>query len=176
MGESGCDEIWALGLRNPWRIAIDHLTGDMFIADVGEWQREEINYLPGGSPGGKNFGWHCWEGSFDYSQVHPLIANSCKVQREYTFPVYEYDHSQGECSVIGGLVYRGQRYPRLYGRYFFGDFCSGRLWTMAREGGQWKVESAGDANLPFSTFGEDMHGELYAGIFMSGTLFKVSVR
>lgn len=173
--DDGCDEIWAKGLRNPWRMSIDPLTGDFYIADVGEWQREEVNFYPGGAPGGANFGWHCWEGTVDYTAAHPDLAENCPAETQFTFPVHEYDHSLGECSIIGGKLYRGSLYPALYGRYFFGDWCSGRLWTMARNGNQWKVDPAGQLPVAYSTFGEDVHGELYAGSYANGTLFKVVV-
>lgn len=176
LGDDGCDEIWAKGLRNPWRVSIDPLNGDFYIADVGEWHREEVNVYPGNAPGGANFGWHCWEGSVDYTTLFPQIASTCKPNTAYVFPAHEYDHSQGECSIIGGVIYRGARWPSLYGRYFFADWCSGKLWTMLRDGSQWKVEPAGDTVLPFSTFGEDINGELYAGVYMDGTLYKVTVR
>ncbi len=159
----GCDEIWAKGLRNPWRIAVDPLTGDFFIADVGEWKREEVNYYPAGAPGGANFGWHCREGSVDYTTIHPELAEDCPDETEFIYPVYEYDHSLGECSIIGGHVYRGAAYPDLYGRYFFGDFCTGRVWTMFRNGDQWAVASAGRLPLQLATFGEDVNGEIYVG-------------
>ena len=176
LGDAGCDEIWAKGLRNPWRIAIDPLNGDMYIADVGEWKREEVSYYPGGAPGGANFGWHCSEGTVDYTTLFPGIANTCKPDTVYVFPVHEYDHARGECSIIGGLLYRGEKHPALRGRYFFGDWCSGRLWTMVREGGVWQVEPAGDTVLPYSTFGEDIYGNIYAGVYMDGTVYKVDVR
>lgn len=176
LGDAGCDEIWATGLRNPWRISIDPLNGDFYIADVGEWQREEVNYYPGSAPGGANFGWHCWEGTVDYTTIHPEIADTCLPGTNYVFPVHEYNHSQGECSIIGGLIYRGQKHPALYGRYFFGDWCTGRLWTMAREGDEWKVELAGRTLVPYSTFGQDINGELYAAGYANGTLYKISVR
>lgn len=176
LNDSGCDEIWAIGFRNPWRMAIDRLTGDFYIADVGEWMREEINYYPAGAAGGANFGWHCYEGSVDYAALHPQFAGDCSENTQYVFPIHEYDHSLGECSVIGGRVYRGQQYPSLYGRYFFGDFCSGRVWTMLPEGSQWKVEPAGRNTMAYSTFGEDANGELYAGEYGTGTLFRLIVR
>lgn len=175
LNDNGCDEIWAKGLRNPWRMSIDPLTGDFYIADVGEWQREEVNFYPGGAPGGANFGWHCWEGNVNYTALHPEIAPTCQAGTQYIFPVHEYDHSQGECSIIGGKIYRGMQYPSLYGRYFFGDWCSGRLWTMVRDGNQWRVESAGRLGVAYSTFGEDIHGELYGAGYANGTLYKVVV-
>lgn len=176
IGDNGCDEIWAVGLRNPWRINFDALNGDLYIADVGEWQREEVNYLPGGTPGGANFGWHCYEGNVNYAAQHPEIASTCNANTQYVFPVHEYNHSQGECSIIGGLVYRGEAYPSLYGRYFFGDWCSGRLWTMARLGNRWQVDPAGRTVVMYSTFGTDIHGELYGGGYANGTLYKLVVR
>lgn len=175
LGDDGCDEIWAKGLRNPWRMAIDPLTGDFYITDVGEWLHEEVNVYPGGVPGGGNFGWHCWEGTTDYTTIHPELADDCQAGTQFIFPVHEYDHSQGECSIIGGRVYRGTQFPTLYGRYFFGDWCSGRIWTMVRQGGQWRVESAGRPNIPFTTFGEDVHGELYGAGYASGVLYKLVV-
>ena len=177
LGDFGCDEIWAKGVRNPWRMAFDSLTGELYIADVGEWLREEVNVYPGGAPGGGNFGWHCWEGTVDYPAHYGYddLVENCPAETQFTFPVYEYDHTQGECSIIGGRVYRGTQFPTLYGRYFFGDWCSGRLWTMAREGGQWQVESAGRPNIPFTTFGEDLHGELYGAGYNNGTLYKLVV-
>jgi glucose/arabinose dehydrogenase len=175
LDDNGCDEIWAKGLRNPWRIAIDPLNSDFYIADVGEWHNEEVNFYPGGMLGGANFGWHCWEGTLDYTTVHPSLADDCGGDTTFTFPIHEYDHSQGECSIIGGRVYRGSQYPRLYGRYFFGDWCSGRLWTMVREGGQWRVDPAGRLPINFSTFGEDVNGELYGAGYGTGILYKISV-
>jgi hypothetical protein len=112
----------------------------------------------------------------DYTTVWPQIAGNCDDGVAFTFPVHEYDHSQGECSVIGGKIYRGQRFPSFYGVYFFGDWCSGRLWSMSRIGGQWQVEPAGHHFIQYSTFGEDVHGELYGGSYQSGTLYKVIVR
>lgn len=178
LGDAGCDEIWAKGVRNPWRMAIDPLNGDFYIADVGEWLREEVNVYPGGSPGGANFGWHCWEGTINYPAIHPEfpeLADNCPAGTQFIFPVHQYDHSQGECSIIGGRVYRGTQFPTLYGRYFFGDWCSGRIWTMVQEDGQWRVESAGRPNVNFTTFGEDVHGELYGAGYASGVLYKLVV-
>lgn len=176
LNDDGCDEIWTYGLRNPWRMSIDPLNGDFYIADVGEWLREEVNYVPANSPGGQNFGWHCWEGNVDYTLIHPELASKCKEKTNFTFPVFKYDHSHGECSIIGGKVYRGQKYPDLYGRYFFGDWCTGQLWTMYQSNGRWQVDQAGVQRLLFSTFGEDIHGELYAGQYGKGILYKVEVR
>lgn len=175
LGDDGCDEIWVMGLRNPWRMSIDPLNGDFYIADVGEWLREEVNYLPGESAGGQNFGWHCWEGTVDYTLVFPEISHTCNKDTRYTFPVFEYDHANNACSVIGGRIYRGAKYPALYGRYFFGDWCTGQLWTMYNYNGEWRVDPAGSQRILFSTFGEDVHGELYTGGYGNGTLYKVVI-
>ncbi len=179
LDDNGCDEIWAKGLRNPWRVSFDRLTGDFYISDVGEWQFEEINFLPANSSGGKNFGWHCWEGTANYSTTpfqRPDVAKRCDYQTtQFTFPVHEYNHEQaGRCSVTGGYVYRGSEYPALYGRYIFADWCSREAWTMARMDGKWQVDPAGGGHN-FTTFGEDIHGELYAGTYLSGQIYKVVV-
>lgn len=180
LGDSGCDELWAKGLRNPWRVAIDSLTGNVFIADVGEWLREEVSFYPGGGPGGANFGWHCYEGTVNYTTIHNGLAAECQNAGPFTPPIYDYDHSDGGCSVIGGAVYRGQKYPTLYGRYFFGDFCTRQYRTTFRQGNQWKTQAAGIAPTSLTTFGADVNGELYAGDFqLAGApvnLYKVIVR
>lgn len=173
LGDGGCDEIWAKGLRNPWRIAFDSLNGDLYIADVGEWRSEEVNYYPANTPGGANFGWHCWEGTTDYTTVHPEIAGTCQPGAPYVFPVFEYGHQDGRCSITGGKVYRGSKYPVLTGRYIFGDWCTGDMWTLVRDKGQWRADTAGNFPINFSTFGEDVHGELYAGGYANGMLYKV---
>lgn len=176
LNDSGCDEIWATGLRNPWRMSIDPLNGDFYIADVGEWLREEVNYYPSTAPGGANFGWHCWEGDIDYTTIHPEVANTCRPETTYVFPVHQYDHANGRCSIIGGKIYRGQKYPGLYGRYIFGDWCNGELWTLYRDNEQWRTEFAGKHLVAYSTFGEDVHGELYVGGYANGHLYKVILR
>jgi glucose/arabinose dehydrogenase len=114
------DEIWALGLRNPWRYSFDRLTGDLYIADVGQNQYEEVNYQPADAPGGLNYGWPIMEG------MHCFPADRDCARAGLTQPVVEYQHAQG-CSVTGGYVYRGQEFPALTGIYLFGDFCSGRI-------------------------------------------------
>jgi glucose/arabinose dehydrogenase len=167
LGNNDCDEIWVTGLRNPWRFSFDRLTGDLYIADVGEWIAEEINYQPAGTGAGANYGWHCYEGIDDYTDVHPQLAPDCSPQTQYTFPTHFYDHSNNDCSVVGGFVYRGQQYPLMYGRYLFGDFCTGRTWTMTRdESDQWMVTPAGETGVFLSTFGEGADGELYAGTWL----------
>ena len=123
-------EIWALGLRNPWRSSFDRRTGDLYIADVGQNLYEEIDFQPAGGTGGENYGWRIQEGAHCYN------PNPCD-RTGLIQPVFEYDHSQG-CSVAGGFVYRGAIYPRMQGVSFFSDYCSGRVWGLRREGASWQ--------------------------------------
>ncbi len=148
-------EIWASGLRNPWRFSFDRATGDLYIADVGQNQYEEVNFQPADSRGGENYGWNVMEGAHCYK---PPAA--CGAQG-LTLPIAEYDHSQG-CSITGGYVYRGTRFPQLTGVYFFGDFCSGRIWgTRQAADGTWETAQLLQQPLAISSFGEDAAGELY---------------
>ena len=164
--QGGCDEIWSLGWRNPWRFSFDRLTGDMFIADVGEWKWEELNIEPAGSPGGRNYGWHCYEGTYDYTQTQPDYITQCSQVTDVVMPIYEYGNGPGElgCSIVGGFVYRGSQQPLLDGRYLFGDFCSGRVWVMTNTEKGWEIYH--EVPLPgfhVSTFGENLDGELFVG-------------
>jgi glucose/arabinose dehydrogenase len=148
-------EIWALGLRNPWRFSFDRSAGDLFVADVGQSSREEVDFEPAGSPGGRNYGWVAMEGS-----LCRLPPGGCDA---YTPPVLEYDHSRG-CSITGGYRYRGLRYPALAGLYFYADYCSNRLWAASESAGSWSSwEWNLGARYPISTFGEDEEGTLYLG-------------
>lgn len=148
-------EIWAYGLRNPWRFSFDRLTGELYIGDVGQNQWEEIDYLPAGSPGGANFGWNYFEGLHPYdNQVPPAGLNTVQ-------PVAEYSHAQG-CSVTGGVVYRGSSLPEWQGIYLYGDYCSGNIWGLLRDPqGSWMnallFENAGR----ITSFGQDEQGEVY---------------
>src|SRR5207245_2130935 len=125
-------EVWDYGLRNPWRISFDRKTHDLYIADVGQDKIEEINVEPAGGKGGINYGWRCFEGSANYNLA------GCKSRDHYVFPVLEYDHSGGRCSITGGYVYRGQKYPALAGKYFYGDFCSGDVYWAEKKNGVWQ--------------------------------------
>ncbi|HEX2395540.1 MAG TPA: PQQ-dependent sugar dehydrogenase, partial [Bacteroidales bacterium] len=116
-------EIWAYGLRNPWRFSFDRLNGDLWISDVGQNQFEEINYQPAESSGGENYGWRCYEGENDFN------LDSCDTNTAFVFPVHTYNHGI-ECSVTGGYVYRGKENSSYYGRYFFADFCSDKIWML----------------------------------------------
>lgn len=160
-------EIWAYGLRNPWRFAFDRLTGDLYIGDVGQGQWEEVNFQPVGAAGGVNYGWSAMEGAHCYPS-----GSSCNPTL-YTLPVAEYGHSEG-CSVTGGYVYRGSAQAALYGAYFFGDFCNGQLWALQRgSGGAWQLTKLTRANTTLSSFGEDESGEVYAAGYDSGVIYRL---
>lgn len=147
----GRGEIWAYGLRNPWRFSFDRGTGDLFIGDVGQNVWEEIDFQPADSAGGENYGWDVYEGNHDYE---PGVAVGA------VFPVAEYDHEDG-CSVTGGYVYRGSQVPSLEGYYIFGDYCSGKLWSLRQQDGQWAMSEMAPTSHAISSFGEDEAGELY---------------
>jgi glucose/arabinose dehydrogenase len=145
-------EIWALGLRNPWRYSFDRATGDLYIADVGQNQWEEVNFQAANNPGGQNYGWRVYEGTHPFNGG-PLAGA--------VMPVAEYSHSGGNCSVTGGYVYRGAALPGLQGYYFYGDLCSGVIWTLRNTGGNWVASQFRDTNYSITSFGEDQQGELY---------------
>lgn len=147
------DEIWASGLRNPWRISFDSVTGDLFIADVGQNQWEEINVQPGNSTGGENYGWNITEGA------HCAGGGSCNLN-DFTLPVMEYGHSEG-CSITGGEVYRGAAYPGLHGVYLFSDYCTGTIWGMVHDGNNWTRSTLLETNKFVPTFGLGEDGSIY---------------
>jgi glucose/arabinose dehydrogenase len=161
-------EIWALGLRNPWRFSFDRLTGDLFIADVGQNIWEEIDVQPASSPGGENYGWRIWEGAECYD-----LASGCPIPARYAPPVFSYDHNQG-CSVTGGSVYRGELHPEMQGIYFFGDFCSGMVWGLRRGALQWENALLVDTTYLISTFGEDEKGNIYLADYRTGSLYLLA--
>jgi glucose/arabinose dehydrogenase len=148
-------EIWAFGLRNPWRFSFDRSSGDLWIADVGQGEWEEVNFQPGTSIGGENYGWRRMEGSHCYRP-----ETGCNTGN-LVLPVIEYDHSGQACSVTGGYVYRGANSPRLGGMYIYGDYCNGRIWGATRNGSATVIRQLLDTNFFVSTFGEDVNGELY---------------
>ena len=160
-------EIWALGLRNPWRFSFDRLTGDLWIADVGQNAFEEIDFQLAGSKGGENYGWRCYEGN------QPFNDTGCASASELTFPIYSYPQDQ-ECSVTGGYVFRGSISSPFYGHYFFSDYCSDRIWTLHNEAGNWVKEEFGQfSGNNFVTFGEDTKGQLYIAGINSGKIFRI---
>jgi glucose/arabinose dehydrogenase len=160
-------EIWASGLRNPWRFSFDRATGDLWIADVGQGQWEEIDFQPATSIGGENYGWRRMEGTHCFNP-----ASNCN-PGNLVLPVIEYDHSVG-CSVTGGYVYRGTRNPRLIGQYIYGDYCSGRIWAGTRNAnGTVTSRVIFDATFSISTFGEDAAGEMYVAGHSNGVIYRI---
>ena len=153
IGVPGNDEIWAIGLRNPWKFNFDRLNGDLWIADVGQNQAEEINKTVAPLPTGLNYGWKCYEGNNVYS--------TCSGSLVLTFPVATYPHlGTDPCnSITGGYVYRGAQFPNLYGRYVFAEYCTNKIGYINTNGNI--VWSNAFANLGPTTFGEDINGELY---------------
>jgi glucose/arabinose dehydrogenase len=167
-GKSGMrPEVWAYGLRNPWRFSFDSETGDLYIADVGEGKWEEVDFQPRSSRGGEDYGWNLLEGSYKY-KLPPDYDT-----RGLTFPVVEYSHDEG-CSVTGGYVYRGKRYQGLEGTYFFTDFCSGKLWGLKRKpDGSWEWAKFLDTGLSVSSFGTDEEGEIYLLDYGGGGIYRL---
>ena len=162
VGRAGLDEIWALGLRNPWRCSFDRKTGDLWLGDVGKATWEEVNFQPAGTPG-VNYGWNCREGAHC---AEP--AKECCKQPGLTDPIHEYEQAV-TCAVIGGYVYRGTAIPALTGLYLFADWCANRVWAFDRKTGE--ATEILD-NIPsISSFGEDGAGELY--LLSSGTVRKI---
>jgi glucose/arabinose dehydrogenase len=161
-------EIWALGLRNPWRFSFDRATGDLYIADVGQNAFEEINFQPSFSTGGENYGWNILEGRHCPNQNRGCDSTGLIP------PVVEYAHDQG-CSITGGYVYRGKRYPELDGVYIYGDFCSGSIWGMRRaSSGTWESALLLDTDIRISSFGQDAAGEIYVLGFGDGTIYRLA--
>jgi glucose/arabinose dehydrogenase len=165
--EGALPEIWAYGLRNPWRFSFDRLTGDMFIADVGQNQWEEVNYQPANSSGGENYGWRIMEGAHCFQEA------TCD-QTGLVLPFYEYSHSNG-CSVTGGYIYRGQLYPELTGNYFFSDYCSGNIWRSFQEGDRWVTDKIEEqTGILASSLGEDVNGEIYVLNYFAGSVHRIA--
>lgn len=164
-GKNGLPEIWALGLRNPWRFSFDRADRTLFIADVGQNQYEEINAQPA-TKGGLNYGWNVMEAQECFS------GRNCPKQN-FVAPVAVYSHDQG-CSVTGGYVYRGKAFPQLAGQYLYGDYCTGRLWSLSRSGTSWQQNSLLQADIQLSSFGEDQAGEVYVTDIGGGTVYQVT--
>jgi glucose/arabinose dehydrogenase len=157
------NEIWAYGLRNPWRISFDSATGDLYIGDVGQNVWEEIDHLPAGSPGGTNFGWDFREGAHEYSGTAPA---------DLTDPIAEYSHQEGGCSVTGGYVYRGAM-PEWNGVYLYGDYCTGFIWGLVQPGNGWQAQLLFDTDVNITAFGQDEAGEIYL-VADSGGVYKLA--
>lgn len=171
MDDFAQDEIWAYGLRNPWRNAVDPATGALYIADVGQNAWEEVNYQSASSAGGENYGWVCYEASEKLGFV------SCD-ESMLVFPVYAYPHdpSGGGCpgSITGGVVYRGSEYPDLDGVYFFADYCTGVVRSMKVLAAAIIVDTALVWQKDIITsFGQDIDGEVYITGYLSGQIYKL---
>ncbi|WP_034966611.1 PQQ-dependent sugar dehydrogenase [Chryseobacterium sp. FH1] len=162
VGVEGADEIWSYGLRNGWKFSFDRTTNNIWIADVGQNLIEEINRVPATTPA-VNYGWRCYEGNSEYNTA------GCANSSTMTFPVVQYDHSGGKCSITGGYVYRGNLYPDLVGKYIFADFCSQQIGILDNTSITWSSAFSGNS---FTTFGEDNQKQLYVGA-SNGKIFKV---
>ena len=166
VGIAGNDEIWAIGLRNPWKFSFNRLNGDLWIADVGQNAIEEIDKISSPLPNtGINFGWRCYEGNSTYN------TTGCAASSTMTFPFTQYARSGGACSVTGGYVYTGTLYPNFQNKYFFTDYCDDKI-RMVNSAGTITTTTAFSGNS-FATFGEDVAGELYVAGISSGIIFKI---
>jgi glucose/arabinose dehydrogenase len=153
-------EIWAYGLRNPWRFSFDRSSHDLYIGDVGQNAWEEIDYQPAASPGGQNYGWRVLEG------MHCYPSGTCTNPPAYAPPAVEYNHGTNDsigCAVTGGFVYRGSAYPALQGLYFYADYCTGTIWDLQFISGAWQTNPLTVTNpvTSITSFGQDDSGELY---------------
>jgi glucose/arabinose dehydrogenase len=165
-GKNGLPEVWAYGLRNPWRFSFDRATGDLYIGDVGQNSWEEIDFLPAGSKGGVDFGWNYREGKHSYKGGPPADL-------ALTDPVVDYPHPEG-CSVTGGFVYRGKALPEFEGIYLYGDYCSGWVYGLIRNpDGSWQSKVLFQSGVNISSFGQDDDGELYLLDHNNGAVLKL---
>jgi glucose/arabinose dehydrogenase len=164
--EDARGEIWAYGLRNPWRFSFDRETGALHIADVGQTDWEEVNLQSPGAGGGQHYGWDTLEGRHCHEPRQGCDPSGTEI------PVATYDHDLG-CSITGGYVYRGERYPAMSGLYLFGDFCSGRIWALERRGGdRFRMAELLDTELGIASFAQDAAGELYV-LALSGGIHRI---
>ncbi len=166
---AGRAEIWAYGLRNPWRFSFDRATGDLYLGDVGQNAFEELNYQPAASAGGENYGWPYLEALRVNSEAPRAAPDGFSAVP----PLVYYAQEAGGCSIVGGYVYRGPSLPELNGTYFFGDYCSGQVWTLPAATPDPEVTAWGATGYNISSFGEDEAGELYL-VNLSGTLYRLA--
>jgi glucose/arabinose dehydrogenase len=162
-------EIWAFGLRNPWRFSFDRARGDLWIADVGQENTEEINFQEVFHGAGVNYGWDLMEG------LSCNLGFPCEGRGDLTTPLQYYFHENGRCAIIGGYVYRGASLPGLTGAYLYGDFCTGEIWAMRfnAAGDRFFNTLLMDTDLPISSFGEDAAGEIYV-LGLNGTIWRIA--
>ena len=161
-------EIWAYGLRNPWRFSFDRLTGDLWIGDVGQGTREEVDLQPVGSPGGENYGWRLYEG---------FCTNCCGVTFSNVptvLPILDYDHGSNRCAVMGGYRYRGSKIAPLFATYFYADECGGQIYSAATNSvGAWTNALVANTSFTITTFGEDQAGEVYFSDYGGGAIYQI---
>ena len=162
------DEIWAFGLRNPWKISFDSDNGELWIGDVGQSNREEINNVVINNSG-YNFGWRCYEGTANFN------TTGCPNLSDTTQPVAEYNYGGNpfKCSITGGYRYRGNNFPNLAGKYVFADYCSNEIGTLTPDGTSWSMEFTSPFSGNLSTFGEDANKELYVAALFSGIIYNI---
>ncbi len=161
-------EIWALGVRNPWRFSFDSQTNDLWIGDVGQSLWEEVDFQSADSAGDENYGWRCYEGK------HPYNTDSCKSKSHYDLPIYEYEHVNGDCAITGGYVYRGTKYPNMFGKYIYCDYCSGMFKAIYKDGTKWVNRNLLDADdYSFVSFGVDKKQELYVANITTGIIYHI---
>jgi glucose/arabinose dehydrogenase len=165
VGRGGRNEIYAYGLRNPWRFSFDRRNGDLYIGDVGQGAVEEIDYAPRGAARGRNYGWSCFEGNRSYDK-----SRNCPGA---TAPILTYGRAGGECSVTGGVVVRDPQLPALAGRYVYGDFCTGQMRSLRVTNGRATGDRAQNLHVAnLSSFGEDVRGRVYA-TSLSGAVYRL---
>ena len=172
-------EIWAYGMRNPFRFSFDRANGNLYIGDVGQNALEEVDFQLAGISGGRNYGWDCYEGdSLASTSSGCSTTATCTPMSMFTFPVFEYDHSGGRCAIIGGYVYRGTQSPAIAGHYFFADLCSSDFYSLTTpdNGMTWNNDAFGVPvpGLSPTTFGEGADGELYVAGDGSDTIYHIT--
>lgn len=161
-------EIWNVGMRNPWRFDFDNLTGDLWIGDVGQNIWEEVDFQAAGTGSGKNYGWRCYEGNTAFNTA------GCAAQSNFESPVYVYQHTGGNCSISGGAIYRGGKYRNLFGYYVFTDFCVSSLRTLKQDSTSFSyLTHATLSGINLSCFGEDNQGEIYTGSLYTGVIYHI---
>jgi glucose/arabinose dehydrogenase len=165
VGVAGNDEIWAIGVRNPWKFSFNRLNGDLWIGDVGQNNIEEIDKVTAPLTAGLNFGWKCYEGNVAYSTA------GCPAASSLTMPVAQYTHSGGNCSITGGYVYTGTMYPNFLNKYFFADYCVNRIGYVDTSSNAVTFTPNFSGSNNFTSFGEDMNGELY--VTNSSIIYKI---
>jgi len=169
VGVAGRDEIWTYGMRNPWRFSFDRITGDLWIGDVGQGAREEVDFQPATATGGDNYGWNCFEGDVTYPAsgiVCPSVASTHQ-------PLFAYSHGAGDCSITGGYIYRGAEYANLFGKYFFTDYCLNTIRSLVRNGSTATYTNYGSfAGSDYVSFGENKYGEIFLSS-LTGQIYKL---